>query len=697
MCLPEKSMLKWNFLKVLLKAVGLTMCLLTVASAKMMTEDEFIWLEDIEGPKVLQWVKTENEKTMSHFQKDVRFEIFKKDALKILESEDKIPAVKVRGDLLYNFWRDKTSVRGLWRRTTLKEYKKENPKWETVLDLDELAKKEKENWVFHGVTFLAPKYERCLLSLSRGGKDAHVVREYNVVTKSFVEGGFTLPEAKSSATWVHEDLILVATDFGPGSMTHSGYTRIVKEWKRGTPLSKARQIFEAPETHMGVWVHTKTRPEKNYVFISDALTFWKSKIFLYDKGELEAVDLPGHVDIKAIFNRQVLMVLRKSWKEMAIGSVVAVDLDTGRHQLLMTPAKNMAIKSIDTSKNRVLVRVLVEVSSVIYEFRLKNKVWVSRRFDFPDKGTLSVYAEDDRDDFFVAMESFLIPDSFHLYDSKSGKLNKLKSLKASFELRSLKVDQFFSTSRDGSKIPYYMVYAKNMKLDGKNPTIIYGYGGFEIPLTPYFSDINGKLWLEKGGVYVYANIRGGGEFGPAWHQAAAREKRHKAFEDFISVAEDLIVRKVTNPKKLGIVGGSNGGLLMGAMLTMRPDLFKAIVCEVPLLDMLRYDKLLAGHSWMAEYGDLKDEKVRAFWEKYSPYHNVDKSKSYPEVFFITSTKDDRVHPGHARKMVAKMKRQGHRVYYYENSEGGHAGATNYKQVARKVALKYTYFMQKLID
>ena len=663
------------------------------------TDDRFVWLEEIEGERALNWVKEKNTETLELFQADPRYAEFEKAALQIYEASDKIPYGSLRGDYVYNFWQDEEHVRGIWRRTTLDEYRKEQPEWDVLLDVDALAEAEQENWVYQGVTCLHPDDNHCLLFLSRGGKDARVVREYDLATRCFVEDGFIVPEAKSDIAWIDLDTVFVSADFGSGSMTESGYPAMVKLWQRGQSLDNARLLMEIDREEMMLRGHTQFRPERAYNYIIRMINFWEQEIFLLSEaGELQQVNLPRDADFQGFFEGQALAILRSEWRNARQGALVALDLKTDVLSVLYQPGERASVSYAATTKDSLLINTLDKVSNVIIEAWLKDGEWQKRALPFQEKSAIDVISTDDfRTEILVVVRNFVSPSTLYLYGKEYDEPEILKRLPARFDASDLQVEQLWATSKDGTQVPYFVVAKQGLKKDGSNPTILYGYGGFEISMTPNYLPLAGKLWLEQGGIYVLSNIRGGGEFGPQWHQAALKENRHRAFEDFIAIAEDLIHKNISSPEKLAIMGGSNGGLLVGAVFTQRPELFKAVICAVPLLDMLRYHHLLAGASWIGEYGDPDDPEMRAYLASYSPYHQVSPGQEYPRVFFITSTKDDRVHPGHARKMVAKMEAQGHTVYYYENVEGGHSAGANLKQHAKMDALQYVYLHRLLVD
>jgi prolyl oligopeptidase len=670
--------------------------------------DPYVWLEEVTGDKAIEWVKSKNEITLSKLASSDDFKKLESDLLAILDSNERIPFVSKQGEFYYNFWRDKNNVRGLWRRTTLAEYKKKDPNWEIILDLDQLAKEENENWVWKGASLLRSDYNLALITLSRGGADADVTREFDIKTKSFVKDGFQRPEAKGGMGWIDKDHVFIQTDFGPGSMTESGYPRIAKRWKRGTPLESAEIVYEGKAEDMSISAFHDDSPgfERNYV--SRTIAFYNDELFvLDDNAKLIKIDVPNTAN-KSVFRGTLSVELREDWdmgdKVYKAGSLLFTQLDDflagkGTFEVIFEPTATTALASIGFTKDYAILKVLEDVKDKLFVLTPSRKGWQKEPMvGAPSFGTISVTAmdPDESNEYFMTSTDYLTPTT--LYMGKIGEQpEKLKELPSFFDAKGLKISQHFATSKDGTRVPYFMVAREDMKLDGSNPTLLYGYGGFEISLQPSYNASVGRAWTTQGGVYVVANIRGGGEYGPRWHKAALKENRHRAYEDFAAVAEDLIARKVTSPKHLGIQGGSNGGLLMGNMTTLYPELFQAVVCQVPLLDMQRYNKLLAGASWMAEYGNPDIPAEWSFIKTFSPYHNVSADRKYPHVLFTTSTRDDRVHPGHARKMMAKMEQQGHSVLYYENIEGGHGGAANNKQSAFMQALAYSFLKQQLFE
>jgi prolyl oligopeptidase len=669
--------------------------------------DPYRWLEDVAGEASLAWSRERNAETTKALAGTDAFRALEARLLAILDSDARIPFVQKLGPWYYNFWRDAKNPRGLWRRTTLDEYRKDEPRWEVVIDLDALAAAENENWVWHGVECLKPDHERCLVQLSRGGADADVVREFDLPSKAWVKDGFFLPEAKSTVGWRDRDTLYVGTDFGPGSMTISGYPRVARVWKRGTPLASAETLYEAKPDDMTVvaWRdHTKGFVRD---FVLRQVTFYTSELYLLRDGRLVKVDKPDSANA-GVHRDLLLLELRDDWavdgRSYPSGALLAADLEAflegeRRFDVLFEPAERRSLAGYSPTRRHVLLNELDNVRNRVYVLSREDGAWTRQPLPgMPEFGTVTAEAVDDEesDDYFMTVTDYLAPTSLGIGTAGAGApATRLKQLPAFFDATGLEVSQHEATSKDGTRVPYFQVSRRGVTLDGRSPTLLYGYGGFEIPMVPGYSAGVGAAWLEKGGVYVVANIRGGGEFGPKWHQAALKANRHRSYEDFIAVAEDLVRRRVTSAPHLGIQGGSNGGLLMGNMLTMRPDLWGAVVCQVPLLDMRRYHELLAGASWMGEYGNPDDPDEWAFIRTFSPYQNVKDGVSYPPTLFTTSTRDDRVHPGHARKMVARMRETGQPVLYYENIEGGHGGAANNKQTAFMNALAYTFLWSRL--
>ena len=683
-------------------------------------DDPYAWLEDVTGDKPLAWVHTQNARTDAELAGTRGFLQLESDVRAILDSDAKIPEVEKIGAYYYNFWKDAQHEHGLWRRTTLDEYRKPQPQWETVIDLDALNLAEGEHWVWHGADCLKPEYVRCLVALSRGGSDADVTREFDLGNKQWVKDGFFRPEAKGSLGWIDRDTVYVATDFGPdaeamSSMTTSGYPRIARLWKRATPLATATLVYAGQPTDLVIAAVHDSTPGFERDFVSRTLDFYSDELYLRAPGgTLTRIDVPDSV-IKSVHREWLMLQLRDPWtiggKTYAAGSLLATHFDdfmTGKRavgmpafDLLFEPTAATSLESFTWTRHHLVLNVLDDVKNRLSVLTPGADGWARSAFvGAPDFGTLGVSAvdADDSDAAWLTATDYLTPSTLALAQLSSDAGGQppeiLKTMPAFFDASKDLIEQHFAVSKDGTKVPYFLVRPKALAFDGSAPTLLYGYGGFEVSLTPAYSGVVGKGWIEPGGVYAVANIRGGGEYGPRWHQAALKQNRHKAYEDFTAVAQDLVARKITSRKHLGIMGGSNGGLLVGNMLTQYPELFGAVVVQVPLLDMKRYSHLLAGASWMAEYGD-PDTADWDYIRTFSPYQRFDAKREYPPTLLWTTTRDDRVHPAHARKMAAKMLAAGKDVRYYENTEGGHgAGATN-KQQAHLWALTYRFLWNTL--
>jgi prolyl oligopeptidase len=696
------------------------------ADAAAAGDDPYLWLEEVQSERALAWVRERNAASRALLERHPRFEPTRARILEILDSRDKIPAVARIGDEFYNHWQDADHPRGLWRRTTLAEYRKPAPAWQTVIDLDALAAAENENWVWHGADCFGPAYRRCIVSLSRGGADASVLREFDLVTRRFVdatEGGFFVPEAKSSIEWLDEDTVYVGTDLGPGTMTDSGYPRTIRRWRRGTPLATAPVVFEGEAGDVMAWVSVDRTPGFERTVFGRSLDFYHQRRWLEPPrqggaGRIE-LDLPRDASLR-FWRERLLVELKSDWstggQTFARGTLLATDAadflaGQRRFFVLFTPTPTRSLEAFATTRSRVLLTILDNVAGRAEEWKPSSSRapaarWVKRDVAAPFPGALSLRPLHDplraggRSDplaekVLLSYADFLTPDSLMLGTAGRDERQPLKSRPRFFDSTGMRVEQRFATSKDGTRVPYFVVWPAGAGADGRNPTLLYGYGGFEIPLLPAYSGARGSAWHAHGGVLVIANIRGGGEFGPAWHRAAIKADKQKSYDDFIAVAEDLIAARITSPKHLGIQGGSNGGLLVCAVMLQRPELFNAVVCQVPLLDMRRYHRLLAGASWVAEYGDPDQGADWAVISRYSPYQNVRREQKLPRTLLITSTRDDRVHPGHARKMAARMQEQQHDVLYYENLEGGHAAAADNRQRADMMALEFSFLWQQL--
>jgi len=669
-------------------------------------DDPYLWLEDIHGAKQLAWVKEQNAKSLGVLKADADYQKDYDAILAVLDATDRIPFGALDHQYVFNFWQDAEHHKGVWRRTTIADYANPSPQWETLLDIDKLAADEHENWVFKG-TDCTDDLSRCLIALSRGGGDAVVLREFDMATKTFVHDGFALAEAKSSATFLDRDTVLFGTDFGPGSQTTSGYPRIVKMWKRGTPIADAKTLYEGEKTDVSIDSAVLHSKNETIAIVQRAVSFFETEYFLINPdGTTTKLALPRSAVLQGLQAGRLIVTLRDSWAPshkiaaapLPKGALIAVPLHAGTDasiEVLYAPGPRASVEQVAVGRDAVYAAIYENVVGTVRAFRFDSAkdTWNDTKLDLPPSGSVNIMSTNSfGPEAQFRFENFVTPTTLYA-DSGSDKPVAIKSLPPRFDASNLVTEQFEATSKDGTKIPYFVTRPK--VLHGPTPTVLYGYGGFEVSETPVYSANFGKLWLTKGGIYVLANIRGGGEFGPGWHQAALKENRQKAYDDFQAIAADLVTRGLTTPKQLGIMGGSNGGLLVSANMVERPDLFGAVVCQVPLIDMIRYTHIGAGASWIGEYGDPADPKQAAYILKYSPYQNVKPKVKYPPVFFVTATSDDRVTPVHARKMAAKMEAQGHDVMFYENTDGGHAAAADHRQAAEMWALSFVYLKRKL--
>jgi len=667
------------------------------------TKDPYLWLEEVESDKSLDWVRAQNAISEKVLTTNPLFEPLRKKYLEVFNDKDKIAYPDMVGDYVYNLWQDEKNERGLWRRMLKADFISKKTNWESVIDLDELSKEENKKWVFQGAEWLAPDNKICLIYLSDGGKDENEIREFNAETKEFVKGGFLFKESKGGVSWIDKNKVLVYRNFGEGTLTTSGYPRQVKLLKRGSSLENSKTIFETDTTSMGAFGTSFFSMNKQYVFIYNAKTFYSFELYYLSGEKLEKVEYPKDAEFSGLHKNEIILSLQSDWivnkNNYKAGSLVSFDLSQNIKgnidiKTIYEPNAKSSFVSMSTSKDFITLNIMENVQNKLIQYKLENNNWISKMVETPLFGSIRLIASSNQsNDYFFTYSNFITPTT--LYHASETKIEITKKLKDVFNAENLEVHQYTAISKDGTLIPYFMVHQKGMALNGSNPTIITGYGGFNISEQPDYRTTVGIGWLEQGGVYVLANIRGGGEFGPSWHQAAMKEKRQNAFDDFYAVSQDLIDKKITSPDYLGAFGWSNGGLLMGVVFTQRPDLYSAVVVGAPLLDMKRYSKLLAGASWMGEYGDPDIPEEWDYIKKYSPYHNISKDKKYPEVFFVTSTKDDRVHPGHARKMAAKMSDMGHPFFYHETIEGGHGAASTNEQEAYMWADIYTYFIMKL--
>ena len=673
--------------------------------------DPYRWLEDANGDRAMAWVKSENSKTTAVLEKDPRFAGIFKSALTIAQSSDRIPYATFMAGALYNFWRDSTHVRGIWRKTTLASYRTKSPVWTSVLDLDALAKTEKANWVWHGADCVQPAERRCLLSLSDGGEDAVTVREFDLTTRTFPKDGFALPKGKQTVAWSGPDTLFISREWNVGELTASGYPYIVKRLARGGALTAATEMFRGTKTD--VWVNPFAITDgtgHRIVGIQRGVSFFEHEHYIVRANGVARLSIPAKASLVDMIDGQVIVKLSEPWKgntkTIASGALAVFELATAMKTpdalapvALYEPGPRESVEGASATRTRLLVGITQNVKGRLLVFsRTPTGTWTHTSMSLPDNASTNVVSADSKSErAFVGVAGYLTPSSVWLADASRATAAILKSLPPKFDATRSAVEQFEATSKDGTKVPYFIAHPKGMKLDGATPTILTAYGGFEVSLTPGYNADVGKLWLEQGGAFVVANIRGGGEFGPSWHEAGLKTKRQVIYDDFAAVAEDLIARKITSPRRLGIEGGSNGGLLMGVEMTQRPDLFNAVQIAVPLLDMLRYEQIAAGASWVGEYGSVSNPDERAFLARISPQNNLKAGVKYPTPFIWTTTKDDRVGPQHARKFAAKMADMGLPYLFYEVIEGGHGSGANAEQQAHTTALGYTYFTRQLMD
>jgi prolyl oligopeptidase len=674
--------------------------------------DPYIWLEEVNSPRARAWVNAENERTAKIMDADPRMATFTDEALKVSEDPHRLPMPGLRGDLVYNVWHDATNPRGLVRKTTVADYNDPSPHWQTVLDVDALGKTEKTSWTLQGFNCLYPGDRDCLVALSVGGEDADTAREFDLKTDSFVDGGFVAPHGKQWIAWEDNDTLLVARDWGAGTTTPSGYPFIVKEWKRGTPLESAKEVFRGEPTDMiAIPIVMNDAQGDRATVMYRALSYFEVMYFLRTRAGLQELGIPRKATLEGLLAGRMLIQIHEDWTPdpggptFTQGSLVAVRLADAERDpahlhpvVVFAPTADEFLHGDATTHSHLIVTTLKHVLGRAYVYTPTGKDgWTHQALDVPDNSTIGIVsASNTTEAFFLSTESFLTPPALLAGDAATGVLTPSKSQPPLFDASQDTVEQLYATSKDGTKVPYFVVHRKDMQLNGENPTLLNAYGGFESSETPEYSAIRGKLWLEKGGVFVLANIRGGGEFGPAWHEAGLKTHRQVIYDDFAAVAEDLIARKITSTPHLGIIGGSNGGLLMGVEMTQHPDLYQAIVIQVPLLDMLRYEHIQAGASWVGEYGSVSVPEERAFLEQISPYDQLKPDVQYPEPFIFTTTKDDRVGPQHARKFAAKMEEYHEPFLYDEIVEGGHGAGADLKQQARTWAETYVYLAEKLM-
>ncbi|MBK8544551.1 MAG: S9 family peptidase [Caulobacteraceae bacterium] len=676
----------------------------TETTPAMNAEDPYLWLEDVEGERALTWVRGQNARSLPQLENDPRFPQLLADATALANSRDRLPLGGIFDGYYYNFWQDEAHVRGIYRRARLTDFARNgNPTWETVLDIDAIATAENANWVFKGIDCLE-ETSLCLVALSDGGKDATTYREYDMATRRFVANGFVVPEAKSGVTWLDRNTLLVATDWGAGTMTESGYPFVVKRWTRGTPLASATELTRGQSSDVGMFAGVLQDTDGTRVPIAvRATTFFESTNFRLDGAQPQQINLPPKSSIAGVYQGYLIATLQEAWRGHPQGALIAYPLsETGSENpnvtVLFAPNPRQSIEGVSITHDAIIVAGYENVRGRLLRIARNGNAWATTTIALPENGSVTMAGSSPTESqAFAVFEDYLTPDTLYALDQRATRARSLRSLPAQFDSSPYISEQFEAVSADGTRVPYFVLHRRDMPLNGQNPTLLYAYGGFQVSNTPAYSPNVGKLWLDRGGVYVMANIRGGGEFGPAWHQAGLRTHRQVIYDDFYAVERDLVERRITSPRRLGIMGGSNGGLLMGVMLNQHPEMINAAVVQVPLLDMLRYDQLLAGASWVDEYGSPSNPEERAFLETISPYQNLRRRDDFPMPLVVTSTKDDRVHPGHARKYVARMLELGMPVLYYENIDGGHAAAANLNEAARRRSLEYTYLMQRLMD
>jgi prolyl oligopeptidase len=676
--------------------------------------DPYLWLEDFISPEALDWVRAHNAASAVILEADPRYAILRQEALDIASAKDRIPGPSFLRGEIYNFWQDEDHLRGLWRKTSLADYRTDNPTWTTVLDVDALGRDEGRSWVFHGANILMPEARRCLVMLSNGGEDADEAREFDLETGAFLETGFMIPRGKQRIAWEDEDNLLISREWAPGELTSSGYPFIVKRLARGQPLDAAQEVFRGDATDGGYGVSpTVLRDDQGDVLIvfGRPLDTHRRETYVLTPRGVERLDIPDRVDVSGLFAGRILLSPDEAWtvdgQTFAAGALLQVELAAAmsdpsrlKPSLIWAPGPRESLAGAVGTLDKLLVSTLDNVRSRLGVFTpTADRSWTRTPLNLPDNlsgGIGSIETGTNR--AFVSFSGFLTPSSLMLADVATGEMEPIKTSPNQFDASGHVVEQFEAISSDGAAIPYFLVRPDKTPYDGSTPTLLYAYGGFQVSLTPNYAAMTGKLWLERGGAFVLANIRGGGEFGPAWHEAGLKTKRQIVYDDFAAVAEDLIARKITSPRRLGIQGGSNGGLLMGVQMVQRPELWNAVVIQVPLLDMIRIGKIAAGASWQGEYGDVEaDPAVMDFWLKTSPYHNLKAGTAYPEPFIFTTTKDDRVGPQHARKFAARLEEMGLPFFYYENIEGGHGGSADMAQQAQVTALTMTYLQRKLMD
>lgn len=680
-------------------------------AADVPADDPFVWLEDWTGPRAMEWVEAENKATLAAFQDDPRYQGYYRDALAIASASDRIAMPMLVHGRVYNVWRDSQHPQGIWRWTSEADYATATPRWTTALDLDALSKAEGRKWVWKGASILDPEERLALVALSDGGEDAVSLREFDLDSGQFVQGGFDVPTSKQNVAWLDRDTLLLARDWGAGTMTKSGYPFVVRTLKRGQPLSEATELFRgAASDQVGVYpMILSDGAGHRAAFLYRGVTFFTNETYLVTAQGTRRVPLPARSQLQGMVDGQVLIQTSQTWESGGVivpsGALAAVPLKalesgaTLRPVVLFAPTARQSIDAVATTRGHVILSYNDNVRGRVMVLTPDGSSadgWARRPVALPDNATIGIAAASEHGDgAYLSVAGFLAPTTLWALDAARAAPRQIKAMPARFDASGLVVEQFEAVSSDGTKIPYFIVHAKDMKRDGSTPTIMTAYGGFEVPMTPSYAATTGKLWLERGNSFVVANIRGGGEFGPAWHQAGLKTKRQIIYDDFAAVGRDIIARKLSSPRRLGIYGGSNGGLLMGVAFNQHPDLWNAVAIQVPLLDMIRYEQIAAGASWVDEYGSVSVPEEKAFLERISPYANIRKGVAYPTPYIWTTTKDDRVGPQHARKFAARLKDYGIPYHFYEDTAGGHSGDADIEQGARLQAMQMVYFSQRL--
>ena len=692
-----------------------------LTAAGVRAADDHLALEEVSGTEAMAFVAEANRKSLATLTGDRRYETYRTQAFDILSATDRTPTPVFQGEHIFNFWQDAANPKGIWRRTTLDSYRTPTPVWETVLDLDALSKAEGKDWVWKGASCLAPQETPCLINLSDGGKDAVAVREFDTTSGQFVDGGFALPEGKHRLEWLDPGTLLVATDFGEGTLTESGYPYIVKTLERGQALEQAVEVYRGEQADGGYGVSPSVYRDKDgaieAVLFHRPLDTYRAETWHWVDGRAVKLNLPERVSVHGTMGAQLVFSLDEAWPAagpgVEPGALMISRLDTlampdmvrtnGNPAVIFMPGARQSIDSVRVMDGSLLAVVSDNVVGTLKRFDVvtegvRHPAWRATDIAVPANSAVGLGdSSKSRGEVFVSSQGFLTPPTLSLADVSAASLTELRASPAKFDASTHVVEQFEATSADGTRIPYFVTRPRDLAMDGSAPTILFGYGGFQASFPPAYKPEMGKLWLENGGVFVQANIRGGGEFGPAWHQAALNENRQRSFDDFAAVARDLQTRGITSPRRLGIYGRSNGGVLTSVSITQHPDLFNAAVIESPLVDMLRYHELPAGASWIGEYGDPRIPEEAAWIAKYSAYQQLRPETEYPKVYITTNTLDDRVHPGHARKFAARLGDQGHDHLYYEETSGGHSNDADPVANARRWARHYVYLSQQLMD